>query len=392
MIKSGQRIKDRLMEKKKLEIGKTKIGERTGEYGGRLAVLSVYYGNHVEPMMEGDFVHFNQKDYEKMLENFLNSKEGSEYERPTVKEMRDAEVIVVGSEVSFLKKKYSVEGDFDIVKLKPERMVDEEGLARTKSYYTKVKIMKLLLEVVLLMAGAVLIISHLPILIKLGAFSLLAIANIILTAVFVKYKSYEFFEVDEEERPFEYREEEMVYRPADESMEGGDAFTETPTEAPIEEPIEDVPVKIEESTPAPEAAEEKVKAELPESIFSKVKRQKARLCRLTLLEAGTLQNIFSYELNFGDKEEFTVGGRETADIVIRGERTVSGTHLSISAEAEGYSIMDVSTNGTEISVIPYTEGQNIYFAKLQTGRREPLIDKTVIRLAQKVMLMFEVIS
>lgn len=90
---------------KKLEITKTKIGEKIGSYKGRYTIFSVYYGNYLSPMIENEFVHLKEEEYQALLEGFLCSEEGQDYERPSAAEIRSAEAAVLNSEIMYLKEK-----------------------------------------------------------------------------------------------------------------------------------------------------------------------------------------------------------------------------------------------------------------------------------------------
>lgn len=79
---------------KKLEIGKTKIGSKRGMFHGEYREFSIYYGNYVQPIVNGEFYEVNEDVYKNMLEDFLNTDEGREYKVPTVQEFEDASAIV----------------------------------------------------------------------------------------------------------------------------------------------------------------------------------------------------------------------------------------------------------------------------------------------------------
>ena len=56
--------------------------------------MYIYYGNFIRPMINDQFKTLKRERYLKMLDDFLNSEEGSRYERPGEQEMLEAEEIV----------------------------------------------------------------------------------------------------------------------------------------------------------------------------------------------------------------------------------------------------------------------------------------------------------
>ena len=83
---------------KPLEIGSTKIGERTGKHEGVLKTFSIYYGNYVDPPVKGKYIHLKPSLYYEILNKFLHSKEGKEYIYPSKEEIEDATRLVISSE------------------------------------------------------------------------------------------------------------------------------------------------------------------------------------------------------------------------------------------------------------------------------------------------------
>ena len=89
---------------RELEIARTKIGEKKGRYKERYTIFSVYYGNYVSPLIDGEFVHLQENEYQALLKTFLESDAGKEYRTPTKEEMAKAEAAVVESEMIYLGK------------------------------------------------------------------------------------------------------------------------------------------------------------------------------------------------------------------------------------------------------------------------------------------------
>lgn len=78
-------------ELKKLVPGETVIKELKGTVQGKYGVFHVYYGNYVYPNFNGMDRIKDSKAYRNMVEEFLNTKEGAEYECPTEEEFNEAE-------------------------------------------------------------------------------------------------------------------------------------------------------------------------------------------------------------------------------------------------------------------------------------------------------------
>ena len=86
--------------------------------------------------------------------------------------------------------------------------------------------------------------------------------------------------------------------------------------------------------------------------------------------------------------EYKIGGRKTSDYVVSNQ-FISGTHAIISKRDGRYYIMDVSRNGTQMSAVPYRNpGQDLMMYRLEIGKEEELLDRTIISLAGKAELIF----
>ena len=70
---------------KKMIPGETQIGTKTGTIQGELRQIRIFYGNFVNPMNihNGKYVPLKKKEYLKILNEFLDSDEGKEYQRPS---------------------------------------------------------------------------------------------------------------------------------------------------------------------------------------------------------------------------------------------------------------------------------------------------------------------
>ena len=79
-------------ELKKLVPGETLIGVRTGTVQGELRQISIFFGNFVNPMNihNGRYVPLKKKEYLKILNEFLDSEEGRQYQKPTEEEINSA--------------------------------------------------------------------------------------------------------------------------------------------------------------------------------------------------------------------------------------------------------------------------------------------------------------
>jgi len=97
------------MENKKprnisLKVGETEIGEIVGSYKNEVYTFHIYYGNYVLPSCHGEFIHYNNDLYRKMLEQFLNSNAGSMYLWPSEEEIAQATQMVIAKESQLINK------------------------------------------------------------------------------------------------------------------------------------------------------------------------------------------------------------------------------------------------------------------------------------------------
>lgn len=96
------------MGKIKLQAGKTQIGKKTGkvttESGDRIVNLNIYFGNYCMPPVNNKFFHLEKKEYLKMLDDFLNSEEGSKYANPSQEEIDEAIITVINKENEYYAK------------------------------------------------------------------------------------------------------------------------------------------------------------------------------------------------------------------------------------------------------------------------------------------------
>lgn len=93
------------MEQSILEPGKTVIGEKDLRYEGIFYHCTVYYGNILDPVINGYPKRLGKEEYDKMLEDFLQSKEGKKYKMPTKKEARDSVINLINVEAEITKEK-----------------------------------------------------------------------------------------------------------------------------------------------------------------------------------------------------------------------------------------------------------------------------------------------
>ena len=136
---------------KELEAAKTKIGEKVGSYKGRYTIFSVFYGNYVSPTIDGEFVHLKEDEYENILNDFFVSEEGQEYRRPEAEEIKKASMMVLNSEIMYLKEKEDGKIDLEILEEKKEASASEKT-AKTEN--KKVKTFSILVMVFVLLETA----------------------------------------------------------------------------------------------------------------------------------------------------------------------------------------------------------------------------------------------
>ena len=87
--------------------GETLIGTMNGKFSnidGKPRTMYIYYGNFIRPMINDQFKTLKRERYLKMLDDFLNSEEGSRYERPGEQEMLEAEEIVSKAKTEHMRK------------------------------------------------------------------------------------------------------------------------------------------------------------------------------------------------------------------------------------------------------------------------------------------------
>lgn len=120
--------------------------------------------------------------------------------------------------------------------------------------------------------------------------------------------------------------------------------------------------------------------------------EKKMAATLSIIERSDAGDKLSMTVKVSDalaeNGEYKIGGRKTSDYVVSNQ-FISGTHAIISKRDGRYYIMDVSRNGTQISAIPYrSSGQDLMMYRLEIGKEEELLDRTIISLAGKVELIF----
>lgn len=95
---------------KKLQIGETLIGTEQGKFNGHLTEFKIYYGNFIKPMVENPKTHeyefktLKEDVLKNILNEFLSSPEGSEYEAPSEEEIKEANRIVKEREEKYIEK------------------------------------------------------------------------------------------------------------------------------------------------------------------------------------------------------------------------------------------------------------------------------------------------
>ena len=155
-------------------------------------------------------------------------------------------------------------------------------------------------------------------------------------------------------------------------------------EAPVRKEPSYEPEKREETS----ASKQEVFEKAPEP---EEKKMTATLSIIERSDAGDRVKMTAKVVDaLAEKGEYKIGGRKTSDYVVSNQ-FISGTHAIISKRDGRYYIMDVSRNGTQISAIPYRNpGQDLMMYRLEIGKEEELLDRTVISLAGKVELIFMV--
>ena len=83
--------------------GQTKIGTQNAKDKNNIILtFTVYYGNVLEPPIDGKIGHLPKNNYRTMLEEFLNSEEGEEYAIPTEDEVEQASKDMLNKETEIL--------------------------------------------------------------------------------------------------------------------------------------------------------------------------------------------------------------------------------------------------------------------------------------------------
>lgn len=89
---------------KQLEPRKTVIGTFEGRYEGIFNTFTLYYGNVVDPMVNGKILHLPEKVYNEMLGKFLETHK-DEYAVPTKGDVKLATTDLINAEVEIVKVK-----------------------------------------------------------------------------------------------------------------------------------------------------------------------------------------------------------------------------------------------------------------------------------------------
>lgn len=93
---------------KQLKVGETLIGEEQGKFNGHPAEFKIYYGNFIKPMVENPETHeyefkvLKDEVYRNILNEFLSSPEGYEYETPSQIDILEACRIVKEKEDKYI--------------------------------------------------------------------------------------------------------------------------------------------------------------------------------------------------------------------------------------------------------------------------------------------------
>lgn len=161
---------------------------------------------------------------------------------------------------------------------------------------------------------------------------------------------------------------------------------------------EDAVLMTQEAAAVKESADESEKRE--ESPVSKQEvlekapkpKEKKMAATLSIIERNDTGDIITMTEKVSDvlakNGEYKIGGRKTSDYVVSNQ-FISGTHAIISKRDGRYYIMDVSRNGTQMSAVPYRNpGQDLMMYRLEIGKEEELLDRTIISLAGKAELIF----
>ena len=98
-----------VQRKKKLKAGETLIGEKYFKFNGWQRPIKIYYGGYVVPLFCDEFLILDQDDYDRVLNEFLSSEEGKQYEQPTEQEKKEAQEKVISYEVDYRKKQRTKE-------------------------------------------------------------------------------------------------------------------------------------------------------------------------------------------------------------------------------------------------------------------------------------------
>lgn len=149
-------------------------------------------------------------------------------------------------------------------------------------------------------------------------------------------------------------------------------------------------------------SEEELAEEFPEESFHQgkpVREDEApksgnKIATLSLIkrDEGLKFSIVRINDILSKEGEYRIGSRKTSNYVVQNQY-VSGVHAVISQRNGRYYIKDVSRNGTQLSTVPYeSPGQNPMLYKIEPDKEEELSDGTIISLAGKAELIFNIIG
>ena len=128
---------------KALEVGRTKLGEINAiTKEGKYVTLSVFYGNYLYPMVDGEYQHQTQEAYMGLLKAFLDSEAGREYKIPTQQEINAACLAVANREKEFIEKaRAEKERETEKNRKQPTPIYEDENVVppHLRAEYTKPK-------------------------------------------------------------------------------------------------------------------------------------------------------------------------------------------------------------------------------------------------------------
>ena len=117
------------MPKQKLIPGKTVIGHIEAKNGDMIQTFEIRYGNVANPPINGKLMHLEAQTYRDLLDDFLDSAFGQEFEKPTEEEIRQAAIVVNNMEAHLKRVQEEKKKEEEAVNNQPEPSSETENSA-----------------------------------------------------------------------------------------------------------------------------------------------------------------------------------------------------------------------------------------------------------------------